>query len=237
MSSTRAFCFVMTILIGCGGGRGSEPTHAPSLSAAVEAARVRMHVRYEAAQRIEEFIARSALVRASVEADSIVQLHDPDALPVWAPYLEAVSGAARQIELTGDIVTAARTTAALGQACARCHQATSAHIVFASVPEPIDDKTVPKMLGHQWSAARMWEGLIGPSEERWREGAQALTGMPLELVAAGPRESGTWIADDVPQIRLYASRALEAKDLDARTQIFGMVLATCAHCHAVIRDR
>jgi hypothetical protein len=32
-------------------------------------------------------------------------------------------------------------------------------------------------------------------------------------------------------------RALNASPRDARTEIFGRLLATCADCHAVLRDR
>jgi hypothetical protein len=43
--------------------------------------------------------------------------------------------------------------------------------------------------------------------------------------------------DDLARIRLYANRALTAGAQDARAELLGTLLTTCAHCHAVLRDR
>ena len=93
------------------------------------------------------------------------------------------------------------------------------------------------MLGHQWAAAQMWQGLIGPSDERWRAGAHALTQAPLHIVAAAVTPNSELDIDDIARVRLYARRAEAAGSQDARGDIFGALLATCAHCHAVLRDR
>jgi len=37
-------------------------------------------------------------------------------------------------------------------------------------------------------------------------------------------------------MRLYANRAMTAPQ-DARAELFGTLLTTCTHCHAVLRDR
>jgi cytochrome c553 len=93
------------------------------------------------------------------------------------------------------------------------------------------------MVGHQWAAVQMWEGLIGPSDDRWVVGAQALTTVPLNMIAANLTRTSDFDIDDVARIRLFATRAVAAKPQDARAEIFGNLLAACTHCHAVLRDR
>lgn len=63
----------------------------------------------------------------------------------------------------------------------------------------------------------LWEGLMAPSETHWFAGADALT--------------------TVARLRLYARRALDAKGRDARADVHGSLLGTCAQSHSVLRDR
>ncbi len=206
-----------------------------------------MHERFESARRIEQAVVHSDLARVQLEARAISASDEPDALPQWRPYLDRIATSSHNIERAADVVAAAKATAALGRECARCHEATAAKIVFSADPRPTADTTLlPQMLGHQWAAARMWDGLIGPSNDRWLEGAQALTQVPLTIVAEEPMTvklkdmglaDGEKIGDDVARVRLYANRALAMRDQDGRAAIFGELLATCAHCHAAIRDR
>jgi len=50
-----------------------------------------------------------------------------------------------------------------------------------------------------------------------------------------PPEQG--VSDDVARVRLLARRALAATTIDARANLYGELLATCAGCHMTIRDR
>lgn len=43
--------------------------------------------------------------------------------------------------------------------------------------------------------------------------------------------------DDVARLRLYANRAMAMSHPSARAALYGAMLTTCAHCHAVLRDR
>jgi mono/diheme cytochrome c family protein len=220
-------------------GHDPAPTsQTSSLVAAIQAAQARMHARFGAARRLEEAIARSDLDRAHAEAHLLGQLDEPDALPIWRPYVDEIRGAAHQIELAGDVITAARLAGTLGQRCAQCHTALAVHIAFPVEPRPADDPNRgPRMPSHQWAAARMWEGLIGPSDERWATGARALTTVALTMVAQSVTPSSELDVDEVARIRLYATRALATGPIDARADVFGGLLAACARCHAELRDR
>lgn len=213
-------------------------TETGSFAASVLEAHLRMHLRFDAARRMEEAIAESDLDRAHAEARGLAQLDDTDSLPIWRPYYEDIRDAAHQVEVAGDVITAARVTGTLGLRCAKCHVAITAHVTFPAEPRPSDDpKQATQMMGHQWAAVQMWEGLIGPSDDRWTAGAQALTTVPLNMIAASLTPTSDFDIDDVARIRLYARRAMTAKPQDTRAEIFGDLLAACAHCHAVLRDR
>jgi hypothetical protein len=226
----------------CGSAARDEPPPGEpgALVAAIQDAHRRMHVRFTAAQRIEQAIAHSDLTRAHGEAHELARVDEPEALPAWRPYFDSIRDAARQIELAGNVIGAAQLTAGLGRRCARCHEAIRAHIVFpAEPPPPVDPhaRLVTDMLGHQWAAVQLWQGLIGPDEDRWAAGAQQLTTAPLDIVAQSVTPRAPIEVDDVARLRMYATRALHTGPQDARAELFGTMLATCAHCHALLRDR
>jgi hypothetical protein len=215
---------------------GCEAWAAPSdLVDQLIAIRDRMHARFAATANIRTAIALGDLERVHAEARVIVQLDEPDMLPEWQPYVANIRDAASQIAGSTSTVAAARTFATLGRRCAQCHEAAGAKIVFAKVASPVRDIKLPsQMAEHQWATARLWEGLIGPSQPLWLAGANALTGARL-AVTAETGELG--VADDVARVRLIARRAQRARTNDDRAQLFGELLGTCAHCHFTIRDR
>ncbi|MEO8548627.1 MAG: hypothetical protein ABI678_01590 [Kofleriaceae bacterium] len=208
-----------------------------NLAAQIEAANQRMHARFGAARQLEYAIARSDLVGARANAHLIAQLDEPDLMKAWQPYMIDVRSAARQIEIAGDTTLAATRTGVLGQRCAECHEVTKATVDLADDPRPVDDVEHSRMAGHQWAALRMWEGLIAPSQQRWDEGALALTTVPLNLVAQAVTPSFQGDLDDVARIRMLARAAPAATTDAARGELFGSLLGSCAHCHAILRDR
>ncbi len=222
---------VLLLLAACGVEADSKPVSLPD---AVRGVAQRMHARYAAVQQIERSIVASKLDDVRAAARTIASLDEPDVLPIWQPYFLAVQRAARDLEAADDIVGAARLAGELGRQCASCHQAIDARIAFRGSPKPdAGPRLQATMAAHHWAVARMWEGLIGPNNERWIAGAKALQRAPLTFVA----ESGELgIANDVVLIRLYARRAADTKSNDERAELFGRLLGTCARCHATIRD-
>jgi len=219
-------------------GRDTTPSSSRSLAEAIQAVHQRMHLRFTAAERIELAIAHSDLDRAHAEAHVLGAVEEPDAQPAWRPYFESIRDAARQIEVAGGTVGAAQLAATLGRRCARCHEALAAHVTLpAEAAPPSDPRLALRMLGHQWAAAQMWQGLIAPSDAGWLAGARALTEAPLNIVAQRATPTSELEVDDVARVRLYARRALTTGSQDTRAELFGALLATCAHCHAVLRDR
>ena len=231
----RTTLLALICIAGCDAAAKAPPQDLPTK---VREVRDRMHARLAATRQIERAIAFGDLDAAHREAGTVAKLDEPDLLPAWRPYVDQIRASARQIEQAQGLVAAAKTSALLGRRCAQCHEATGAKIVFAKeAPPPAGPKLPSHMASHQWATARLWEGLVGPSNERWLEGARALAQAPLAIVAEGDLPPDLAVGDDVARIRLLATRAQQAKAQDDRAELYGDLLATCARCHAKIRDR
>ena len=229
----RTALIVLLLLAGC--QAAADP--APNLGEQVLAAHDRMHQRFDATRRMQLAIGLSDLDRARAEAKIIEDLDEPDFLPAWRPYVDKIRAAAHEVRQAPDIIAAAKTSAQLGRQCAQCHQAANARLVFSKeAAPPADPKLASQMFTHQWAAARMWEGLIAPNDDRWLLGARSLANARVDVVAeGGPGSLG--VADDMARVRLLATRALGPKSQYERAELYGNLLASCAHCHFAIRDR
>lgn len=234
-----AFVIAAWLMSGaCHVEEGSLVLGRPDLARSTLLEQRRMHARFDAATRIEHAIAFSDLDRARGEAGYIAEVDVSNVLPTWRPYLDSVRDAALQVQSSRSLSEAARMTVALGQRCASCHVASSARVEFPAEPRPAPGpRLAAEMQSHQWAAAQMWWGLIGPSDAHWTAGARALSTARLTSVAYGRTPSSEFDIDDVARIRLYANRAIPLAGAEARADLFGTLLTTCAHCHALLRDR
>ncbi|MEO8701651.1 MAG: hypothetical protein ABI867_16515 [Kofleriaceae bacterium] len=223
----------LALVIGC--AAYADPPPKQDLVENVKAAQHRMHVRFEATRRMQIAIGLGDLERAHAEAKIIDALVEPDFLPAWQSYVDQIRAAARDVAATQDTVAAAKAAGKLGAACARCHQALSAKLVFPTdPPPPADPRLASQMFTHQWAATRMWEGLVAPDEPRWLQGARTLAGSRIAIAEGGPNTPH--LGDDVSRMRLLATRAQQPADKQDRGALYGDLLGACAHCHFVIRD-
>jgi len=227
----KARVLVLMLLTACGTEAESKPSQ---LGDKLEAVIQRMHARFAAVQQIEQGIVTNRLGDVQTAAQSIAELEDPEIQPAWQPYLTSVRDAAKDVAAAEDIGEAAQRAARLGYQCSRCHDAIGGRVAFRGVPRPdTGQKLQATMASHQWAVSRMWEGVIGPSQERWLAGAKALQKAPMTYVA----ESGALgIENDVGTVRTLSRRAETVKTPLARAELFGQLLGTCVRCHAAIRD-
>ncbi len=112
-------------------------------------------------------------------------------------------------------------------ACARCHASSNTMPVFRTPTNaPPDQPTMEaQMARHQWAVDRLWESLIGASDEHWRAG--------LYVMATG-HIPGTENPELAKRLQQLARAALDMPDttLDARGARYAELLVTCAGCHA-----
>jgi hypothetical protein len=119
----------------------------------------------------------------------------------------------------------------VGEACASCRVAVGGpKLAVEGVPDA-GPRAEFEPSRHLWAVDRMWEGLIGPSEEAWRRGAAVLVSAPFEpAVRIATREvppEVMTIANKVHDLGHHAQNV----DVDRRGWVLGDVLATCATCH------
>jgi cytochrome c553 len=145
--------------------------------------------------------------------------------------IEDVRAFSRSVSRSPSIQDAARCTAEIGAACGRCHRA-------AEVGPRLETQVMPPpgaaagthMLRHAWAADRLWEGLVVPSDRLWEAGAVALTEDPI----FSPDDVGGQEAQVLArEIHDLGTEARRLEDPAMRSGIFGRVLGTCAHCHAL----
>ena len=91
------------------------------------------------------------------------------------------------------------------------------------------------MVRHIWAADRMWEGLIGPSDEAWAAGSSALLAEWPGLDDLPGEAGGSGGARNyVPQLQDLAKRSVSARDREDRASLYGELLGTCFGCHRAV---
>jgi hypothetical protein len=228
---------------GHGSGTGAGSAHTPADASVIvnpaDAATLQQHMRehFATASELQRAIARGHLDAAKQDARWIVEHEEAPQLAEWTPFVDEMKKAAREVVAAPDLPSAAAVASRLGRACSRCHEKTRAVVAFAWEEPPADSPSLQaQMRRHQWAAARLWQGLVGPSDDIWREGAQVLASTQLDTFAAtgsnAPRGDVSALAK---RVRELAATASKTEDHDARATTYGELLSTCAGCHALVR--
>lgn len=217
-------------------GSGSAVNVSPPPDAA-EPQTLKEHMRrhFAAISELQRAIARGHL-DAAKELATWLGAHAELPQEGWQVYLDELHTAAAGVAGAKDLPTAASLAARLGRACSKCHEARDAIVTFAWEPAPEDGTAVAtQMKRHQWAAARLWDGLVGPSDQLWSEGAEVLATTHLDAFqAAGSTNRGD-VAALAANVRAIAARAGKVADHDARAVLYGELLSTCAGCHQLVR--
>jgi cytochrome c553 len=133
----------------------------------------------------------------------------------------------------GDFKHAATATAMVISYCGTCHAAAKAS---PSIPEaPKAEAKGPltaHMLEHQWATELMYQGLVMPSEERWKKGLAAMQHAPLAEEGL-PKDAK--LTKDVialeKRVHEMAAKAGTATDIGTKVAFYGEYIAGCAGCH------
>lgn len=182
---------------------------------------------------------KQAVIDGDLEAIASPSKWLTDELPVasmpeaWRPHLVQMQSAAKRAGQAKDLLAAGEAAGQLISTCGACHQSVGKGPKFPQpLPVPEGDDTTNRMQRHQWAADRMWEGMVGRSEEHWQLGAGAVSEKPptpcpipdehvLPSEALNLRE----------KIYELGATAKTAEGWEARGKIYGEYLTTCAGCH------
>ncbi|MFN0245930.1 MAG: hypothetical protein ACKV2T_03415 [Kofleriaceae bacterium] len=209
----------------------------PPLAPDADSASVQEHMRahFAAVVDVQRAITRGHLDRAH-EAAKRILTHEEPAIEGGAPFVAEMKRAAEAVIAAKDLPTAGTSAAVLGYTCSRCHEATNAVIAFAWEPQPEPDGSLRvQMQRHQWAAARLWEGLVGPSDEMWSQGSEALATAELDALAAGRGVARGDVQALASHVRDLAKSARSTALGAERQKLYGDLLSTCAGCHQLVR--
>ncbi len=159
--------------------------------------------------------------------------------PAWSSsFLVEFREAARVLADADSPADAAMGAARLLESCGACHAAVpGGPMIVMEEAAPGTYDTGSHMIRHFWATEQMAAGLVGPSEDAWTQGLEALADMPLDpaemdLAASHQDEAGQL------GVRLHAM-ASQAQDLtswDERAEAYGRITYQCAACH-LLRGR
>ena len=84
------------------------------------------------------------------------------------------------------------------------------------------------MARHAWAVDRLWEGMIGPDDDRWAAGLDVLAATPLPFT---PLTDAPALAAGLRELARAQLANRSATGLDDRARAYGEILVMCAACH------
>jgi cytochrome c556 len=187
--------------------------------------------------------------RALQQAIAHGRLRDARELAAWfashpmreqAPFQKhvmAMRGAALRIHDAQDVATAGGELGRLGTACASCHleAGVTPTFTYGGPPREMEDSLEAQMERHEWAAIRLWEGVIGPSEREWSEGATVLAVDSVDVSKMTHEKPNADVVSLAERLQQQARQALTLDDPGERARFYGEMMTTCASCHQIVR--
>ena len=98
-----------------------------------------------------------------------------------------------------------------------------------SQPPPDQPTLEARMLRHRWATERLWEGIVGGSDDAYRAGLDVLAVTPLPFKQVSEQAG---LARQLQRAAEQARKTMAKDDVDERARRYGEMLVTCAACHA-----
>jgi mono/diheme cytochrome c family protein len=201
-----------------------------------------MYEHFEGATEVHSALVRGDMATARSAARWLATHEELSQLPPGSDGLLAeMRMYAQRVSAASDLASAAQATSQLGRVCGSCHaQYDVDPQFFLGTAAPRGRGTQAEMARHVWASERMWQGMVGPLDQAWREGARELREGwldPQEVVSnPGDRAKVHELVRKVYEIGTRAEKAPEPRE---RAELYGSFLTTCIDCHrltgAVIR--
>jgi hypothetical protein len=203
-----------------------------------QALRARMRDHEAHGEAMHQAVVRSDLGVAKREARVLAEMRLGSGIePTWRHKLEAMNGAAERVARARDLDEAAGGVGAVARTCGDCHASLGGPKAPAvGEAPPGEGSLTAQMARHAWAAARMWDGLVVPSDDTWLAGARALADAPLSPSRLPADQSRAMeIVNLVAATHELAREAAATGDQAARAALFGELTGTCAACHVKVR--
>lgn len=153
-----------------------------------------------------------------------------------ADEVETMEAEARTLSTAQNLTVAAGAAGRLAASCGGCHVATNGGPNFVVGSEaPGGSSQEDHMIRHLWAVDRMWEGLVGPSEEAWVAGTEALAATsPSILEAIRAEIPPDALEGFLAGVEDAAVGAQEAKGSAERASAYALVVESCTQCHMAL---
>lgn len=194
-----------------------------------------MHLRFTRVMDIQTGVVLGDLGRANEAAQWLTQQEEDRSFPTRsAEYQTEMRRTAALIAEEDDLQSIAIQAGSLAATCGSCHQAMGDGPRFVVGSQPAEGESTPAhMIRHLWAVDRMWEGLVGPSEEAWAAGTSELSlgweATEEMIFRSGSPERARNFLDRLIRLGSSAEDASTQKD---RGALYGAVLRTCDGCHS-----
>ncbi len=214
----------------------SSPAPGGDAREATVQARMQGHERHGDAMR--DAVERGDLDGAKTEAKLLAELGiEGPTGKLWKQLFDAMKAAAGRSASASDLKDASRDVALVARTCGDCHTTFGRPAILIEPPGALSPGMRASMQRHQWATERLWDGLVVPSDDAWNAGALALSEAPLMPEQLTPGKSPVPKVGELARtVHDLAVKAAGADRVDARADVYGELLATCAECHKWLGD-
>ena len=228
------------VLVAACGGTSEKAGGQPAAGEALPSAEVvkHMHDHLAQVQQIQHALIRGDLDGATTAARTFAGHQELTGLPENVHgTIEDMRQAAQEVGAATTLEAASDATARMIAQCGACHSTMAAKPGIPAPPaaqEQAARPVVAKMLEHQHAVDMLYQGLVVPSNEMWKQGAEALKASPLKADAFPVDAQLSKEALDA-QARTHevAEKAAAAATPTARAEVYGDLIGGCASCHSI----
>jgi hypothetical protein len=241
MRNTTLYLSAVLTVAGCASNPGERAgmvseTEAPTTATgetSEAAVRASMHGHDRHGDAMRDAMVRGDLDGAKAEAKVLAEMRVAGPTSgLFRHLLAAMKDAAARAAGASDLRSASYDVAIVAKTCGDCHQMFGRPGTIVGQPAAPAPGVHASMQRHQWAAEQLWEGLVVPSDEEWSAGGLALADAPLAPEALTPRKSPVPNVEELAQTVHDLGRKAAAVDrVDARADLYGQMLGTCADCH------
>lgn len=194
-----------------------------------------MHAWFLSIDAAEHAVVRGDTAAAREEGRGLAEkLHAAAPPGAWVAVVSEITREADALARAETLEAAGSSVARLAEHCGDCHASLRVEPALPALesmpPRRAGRDPSMTMKWHGWAAERMWEGLVGPSDDRWVRGTATFVALP-GCDETSPSGTGEGAHARCESTRALAQRGHVATTLEDRAAIYGKLLATCAECH------
>jgi mono/diheme cytochrome c family protein len=119
----------------------------------------------------------------------------------------------------------------VGETCGACHVEFGGPRRDPGAAPEGGPELSDRILRYAWAADRLWEGLIGPSDAAWREGAMEVCADPFTPERTPDILDRPELSELAEFLHEGGVEALLGQNRSDRPELYGRLIVACAACH------